>query len=547
MSNIVVHLVRKPLSESSVAKNVLKHGAGSLNIDASRVRSEVYDSERRVSQPGGGSVDGVYGDMQGYTQEGERHNLAGRWPANLILQHKAECERVGTKRVKTYRGGSTERTTSESAVSAYNSGWVQEDGKSIGYADAEGKETVDAWDCAPGCSVPDLDAQSGLSIHTLGATHADQGGASRFYRQVKPTTNELTDYFRTMISPLDPLDPAIDLGDLDHVDWGHVKAWPSDSITGIITSGTLTNKQSNTLLRVLKPGGHICLTAPDTQPTGYTGVIHLEDAGFEVRDAILLVQEAEGLHYVPKASRSERKKALIDDDSSFETTQAKVQNVHPTVKPIKIMRWLVANMIPPVVDPFMGSGTTLVACVETQLDAIGIEQEHRKRNPERPFFEIAEARVHHADKTSLARSTILSTLTGTHEPWGWGVEDGPIIDLRLGDCVEIMAAMQPRSIGSICCDPPYGLKFMGSQWDDLGDMVAWHMRWLEQAFRVLKPGGIIKMFSGTRTYHHLAYALMTTGFTNLDMVAWVYGSGFNKSKNHMKPAWEPILIARTPP
>jgi len=62
-------------------------------------------------------------------------------------------------------------------------------------------------------------------------------------------------------------------------------------------------------------------------------------------------------------------------------------------------------------------------------------------------------------------------------------------------------------------------------------MQVWHLQWLEQAYRVLEPGGVIKAFSATRTYHRLAAAMEDAGFVDIHLEAWTYGSGFPKSKN----------------
>ena len=108
------------------------------------------------------------------------------------------------------------------------------------------------------------------------------------------------------------------------------------------------------------------------------------------------------------------------------------------------------------------------------------------------------------------------------------------LTLKHGDCVEVLATLSESSIGSVICDPPYGLAFMGKDFDKLGEgesQQLWHKDWLEQAYKVLKPGGIIKAFSGTRTYHRLAAAMEDTGFVDIRLEAWTYGSGFPKSLN----------------
>ena len=96
-----------------------------------------------------------------------------------------------------------------------------------------------------------------------------------------------------------------------------------------------------------------------------------------------------------------------------------------------------------------------------------------------------------------------------------------------GDCIETMKAMPPESIDAIVTDPPYGLGFMGKKWDGLPPS----LEWAEACYRVLKPGGHIAAFGGTRTWHRLAVAIEDAGFEMRDSLAWLYGSGFPKSMN----------------
>jgi hypothetical protein len=131
-----------------------------------------------------------------------------------------------------------------------------------------------------------------------------------------------------------------------------------------------------------------------------------------------------------------------------------------------------------------------------------------------------------------------------------------------------MADLPDGSLGVVCCDPPYGLEFMGRDWDKCvpdqpGDgrfsdvnnpygrskvryggsqsygssegvhlrQQAWHQEWLVEALRVLEPGGLIKAFGGSRTFHRMAAAMVEVGFIDIRMEAWGYGSGFPKSLN----------------
>ena len=139
----------------------------------------------------------------------------GRWPANMILQHKPGCQRVGTRKVKGITGTAAGRMKGSPEGTTY--GLRRRDGESrwsggtgagsaCGYADPDGKETIAAWQCAPGCPVTELDGQSGparsaglypsdskgtgYSVtygkdRTQGPLYADKGGASRFFKQVR--------------------------------------------------------------------------------------------------------------------------------------------------------------------------------------------------------------------------------------------------------------------------------------------------------------------------------------------------------------------------
>ena len=95
----------------------------------------------------------------------------------------------------------------------------------------------------------------------------------------------------------------------------------------------------------------------------------------------------------------------------------------------------------------------------------------------------------------------------------------------LGDCLEQMKSLEDDSVDSVICDPPYGLSFMGKRWDyDVPSVEIW-----AECLRVLKPGGHLLAFAGTRTQHRMAVRIEDAGFEIRDMIAWCYGSGFPKS------------------
>lgn len=161
------------------------------------------------------------------------------------------------------------------------------------------------------------------------------------------------------------------------------------------------------------------------------------------------------------------------------------------------------------------------------------------------------------------------------------------VTLHHGECLSVLASMPDASIDAVVTDPPYGLEFMGKGWDgadgfrrslnpaDTGRENAfgrasrtspqyraghlfqeWCTRWTVECLRVLKPGGHMAAFGGSRTWHRLAAAVEDAGFEVRDTIAWLYGSGFPKSRNldgdwqgwgtALKPAFEPIVLARKP-
>ncbi|HEM8613906.1 TPA: site-specific DNA-methyltransferase [Citrobacter amalonaticus] len=124
--------------------------------------------------------------------------------------------------------------------------------------------------------------------------------------------------------------------------------------------------------------------------------------------------------------------------------------------------------------------------------------------------------------------------------------------LHVGRCEEVLKALPDNSVDAIVTDPPYGLSFMNHKWDyDVPTVEQW-----QECLRVLKPGGHLLAFGGSRTYHRLVVNAEDAGFEIRDQILWIYGSGFPKSHNldgdfdgwgtALKPAHEPIVMARKP-
>lgn len=104
--------------------------------------------------------------------------------------------------------------------------------------------------------------------------------------------------------------------------------------------------------------------------------------------------------------------------------------------------------------------------------------------------------------------------------------------LKLGNCKELIKDLEDNSIDSLVTDPPYELGFMGKKWDNSG--IAYDVDLWTECLRVLKPGGHLLAFSGSRTYHRMAVAIEDSGFDIRDQIMWIYGSGFPKSHDVSK-------------
>lgn len=133
-----------------------------------------------------------------------------------------------------------------------------------------------------------------------------------------------------------------------------------------------------------------------------------------------------------------------------------------------------------------------------------------------------------------------------------------MLKLLPGDCLDIMPTLPAESVDAVVTDPPYGLDFMGNEWDRFGgdkpSYQEWCTLWAAQCLRLLKPGGHLVSFGGTRTWHRLTSGIEDAGFEIRDSLMWVYGQGFPKSLNvgdgrgtALKPSHEPIVLARKPP
>lgn len=466
MTPIVVS--RRPVV-GPVALNVLQHEAGGLNIDSTRIgykdAEDLIDILRGRPRSAEKFSSGVY-------STGRRTQLSvsptGRWPTNMLLEHRSDCVLIGTSQVRAKQLTAGRRTVKWGVGEGAS---TYERGTGAKLATGTGMEAQRVWDCACNCPIHDIDQQ--------GVVHA--GGTGKYFKQIEgaplnttaDVPESLIDYLYTLITPTHVGGESLIALDIDAVDWVSI---PDGKYHGVIARGEPTVEQVDHMWRVVRPGAHVLLIAPDSSPTGHRGACALEDKGFEIRDTILWVREAGKLHYVPKANSRERnagceklaqkrkgppiyeltEEALADEEIIGDLQQAlidagmeegvvdsivengipkslvpkghkqffqkregsgKYGNNHPCVKPKEIMARLLRDVpqSATVLDPFLGSGSTGLACIETGHNFIGIEQE-----PE--YLEIADTRIRHWNRLDPnwdkgAGTTIKSDVEGdVNEP-----------------------------------------------------------------------------------------------------------------------------------
>lgn len=315
-ANEPIVLARKPLEKGlSIAENVLKWGTGAINIDASRIGTETIKGQKAgqgFNNVKGFGVNTKQGEEQ--AKEYVSEDVNGRFPSNVILTHHSECKCLGLKKVKGQIDKPTNRKKFEGTWNEGNTGLRNNTNLSReGYADENGEETIENWECHDDCPIKVLDEQSGISSssdtqrtrNTLGSfgmpnnatpEYSDTGGASRFFYVAKASKSER-----------------------------------NFGLEGF----------------------------EEKQTVGGGGGIgnYLED-----------VNSASGKYGSEKAISN---------------------NFHPTVKPVKLMQYLVRMITPPngtVLDPFAGSGTTGVACKIDGFNFVGLELSEE-------YAEIARARI----------------------------------------------------------------------------------------------------------------------------------------------------------
>lgn len=311
-------LARKPLAESTVAKQMTATGTGGINVDACRVATAPGDYDHpgnpRLTLAASSAYQAaLHGDLK--VTQAEPHAL-GRWPSNLVLSHAEGCELRGMKRV-------------QSGPASYIAGTQTWGYGSVGtpvgtvsghYADADGLETVEDWRCVEGCPVAELDRQSGI---TADVDRALQRNGSR----------------------------QMDGWRLNQESTGHAYAGEGGASRFF-------------------PNFHYA-------PKASTAERNI------------------GLDALPQRTPGEMTGGRAEGSAGLQSPRAGAgrtaggKNHHPTVKSLDLMAWLVQLVTPPggiVIDPFAGSGSTIIAAQRLGFRAIGIEQDAE-------YVALARARV----------------------------------------------------------------------------------------------------------------------------------------------------------
>jgi len=213
----VVTVARKPCSESSTVRNVVRHQAGAINVDGTRVAGPAWVRSTETLEDIRGGRYGAASKDRIVTEPREMPE-GGRWPCNVVFVHRPTCQAVGTRKVST--GTAVRRNVGHSTrgLISYARGTKDAEMKDdVTYGERDGKETVLDWRCESGCPVAELDRQSGFLASGAGAVkrassqdrednrsatygaenrrdgepqvcYGDSGGASRFFRHFKASS-----------------------------------------------------------------------------------------------------------------------------------------------------------------------------------------------------------------------------------------------------------------------------------------------------------------------------------------------------------------------
>ena len=323
---------RNPL-RGTYAQNCTRHGAGALNIAGGRIGMEGIRTSPRSDALHTASAS-LGTNWSGDVDQSER---TGRWPANLILQHSPTCEPIGARRVRGSKGEADYRPGAAAAIPAGCAGGTIKTGRH--HADADGYETIAAWDCAPDCPVAAIGRQSGETTEGSGGIGLGTGrGAGMFGMG---STNQ--------------------------------SRYPG--------TGTAARFffQADWMLDRLEQADPVAYFAKSSRSE--------REAGLDPRQIALLGLEEQGESTINDG----RAKSIDNPYQRGETTR---RNIHPTLKPLSLCRYLATLLLPPdayaprrLLVPFAGVGSEMIGAeLAGWEDVVGVELEEE-------HVKIGEARL----------------------------------------------------------------------------------------------------------------------------------------------------------
>lgn len=310
-------LCRRPLSEPTVASNVLRWGTGGIHVDACRVGTTQTITQAKKGMYGCGSTEKMRElGFRPYTVDNrnqeEKVNPPGRWPTNCVFSHSPGCLPRGEKKVKgcPHLGQKNPELVKQYGGGIFGGGLVTPSG---GYANEDGTETVQDYLCEEGCPIKELDSQSEFS---KGHKNKDSDGRMHANNKI----------------------------------YGEGKGWgrrdPDNSYDD---------------------AGSVSRFFPTFEPEIDVPFLYCAKASRSERDA--------GLDCLPLQSNMRVNAPRNSEDEKF---ASQFHNPHPTVKPLKLCSWLCRLITPPggtVLDPFMGSGSIGCAAVLEGFNYIGIDKD----------------------------------------------------------------------------------------------------------------------------------------------------------------------------
>lgn len=383
-----IHVLRKPCSEPTVAANVLRYGTGGINVDGCRVGLDVIKTTGHKGDKYAAFRGGAFGALgESFTAE-----HVGRWPANVI------------------------HDGSEGVVSTFPDTGTSTGGRIGNASGAYVNQGRTGW---------------GMGHEAGDPGFGDAGSASRYFQRVNvkgaggSEARDLIEYLRTMITPPDENLPPTPEGEPSKAVFLHVEdpeafdwsAYADQSVHAMVAASPAPSASSEAWIseayRVLKPGAHLLLVAPEDEVTGHTGACVAEDLGFEVRDAILLLtgDSVGQFHYTAKSGRSEREAGLFDSEFDYGQQDegrkegnpggdnprnrglTKRKNVHPCLHPDALV--LTVNGFRPIRDVRIGD---LVYGANGRFNSVEHVSHHPYTSPD--LFEIHVAGTNYTTPAS---------------------------------------------------------------------------------------------------------------------------------------------------